>query len=455
MSVGGRRARIARTVLLADAVAIAVASVAAMTLRDYLGRTTQLAPLRLELAVVAAVVPVWLMILWGLGAYEPHTVTNGMESVGRFLGGSIGGVGAIAVISFAGNLQLSRIYVAAMLVLAAALGSLGRSLLARSLRRLHERGHGITRVLVAGDNGEAQAVADAITQNPWTGYRVAAVVGDEAATNILGAAHENGAQLVVVSPSAFDGGALQRMTMCLEGSPIDLAVAPSLFEVVTRRVSIESVGTLPILHVQQVRIEGVRRAMKRTLDLLVACALALVLLPVAVAAAIAILAESRGPVFFAQRRVGRDGQEFTMWKFRTMRPDAEDHLPDIEHLNEVGHHFFKVRQDPRVTRVGKVLRRWSIDELPQLINVLRGDMSMAGPRPPLPTEVARYEPWHHRRLRARPGITGLWQVSGRSNIPFDEAVRLDVFYIENWSIGLDLRILARTVWAVLGRDGAY
>ncbi|MGH9168133.1 MAG: sugar transferase, partial [Acidimicrobiia bacterium] len=154
-------------------------------------------------------------------------------------------------------------------------------------------------------------------------------------------------------------------------------------------------------------------------------------------------------------RVGKDGLSFTLLKFRTMVPEAESHRRHLSDLNEAGHHFFKIRHDPRVTSVGRVLRKWSIDESPQLWNVLRGDMSLVGPRPPLPEEVKKYEPWHWRRLRVRPGISGIWQVSGRSHVPFDEAVRMDLFYIENWSLGFDLYLLGRTVLAVLGRDGAY
>lgn len=457
MSVASRRTRIGRTVLLADAVSIAAASILGFLLRDYLGRSTDLDPLRLELTVVAAVVPLWLLILWGVGAYEPHRVTNGLVSVGRFLMGSLGGVGAIAIVSFAANLQLSRLYVGLLFGLAALLGSLGRVLMALELRRGHRKGEGITQVLVVGDNEEARAVRDAIDANPWTGYRVADRGMGVLSTpdDVLAAAERTNAGLVVVSPSALDSGALREITINLEGSPIDLAVAPSLFEVVTQRVTMESIGTLPILHVRQVRIDGVRRLAKRLLDLVVAIFLSVILAPIVAISAIAIVVDSRGGVFFKQQRVGRDGVPFTMWKFRTMGANAEARLEEVGVLNEVGHRFFKVREDPRVTRVGKLLRRWSIDEVPQLWNVLRGDMAMAGPRPPLPSEVAEYEPWHHRRLRVRPGITGLWQVSGRSNVAFEEAVQLDIFYIENWSVGFDIRILVRTVWAVLGRFGAY
>ncbi len=274
-------------------------------------------------------------------------------------------------------------------------------------------------------------------------------------SDVLDVAYDTRAGLVLISPTGVAPGTLRDVTVALEGTPVDLAVAPSLFEVVSRRVTVESVANVPILHVDQIRLERGKAFLKRSLDLLVALVVGLVTVPLWVGAAVAIRLDSEGPILFRQRRAGRDGGEFTIYKFRTMVKDAEARLREVEHLNEVGHGFFKIRDDPRVTRVGRFLRKWSIDELPQLWNVLRGDMSMVGPRPPLPDEVAKYEPWQLRRLRIRPGITGVWQVSGRSEVPFDEAIRLDLFYIENWSLGYDLFLLGKTVLAVLGRSGAY
>ena len=220
-------------------------------------------------------------------------------------------------------------------------------------------------------------------------------------------------------------------------------------------MTIETVGYVPILHVDQIRLERSRRILKRTLDLIAASALLVLTAPLSLAAALLVRTGSPGPVIFRQERIGRDGEPFQMLKFRTMVAGAEDRLAEIEHLNEVDGALFKIADDPRVTEIGRVLRKWSIDELPQLVNVLRGDMSMVGPRPPLPSEVAQYDAWQLRRLRIRPGLTGVWQVSGRSDVPFDEAVRLDLFYIENWSLGTDLWLLAKTIPAVLRRDGAY
>jgi exopolysaccharide biosynthesis polyprenyl glycosylphosphotransferase len=194
---------------------------------------------------------------------------------------------------------------------------------------------------------------------------------------------------------------------------------------------------------------------KRAIDLLlISCGL-LVAAPVLLLIALAIKLDSPGPVFYRQERVGKDGRLFSMLKFRSMRPDADRQLDMLRHHNEATGPLFKMRRDPRVTRVGRILRRWSLDELPQLLNVLRGEMSLVGPRPPLPSEVEQYEDWQMGRLRAVPGLTGLWQVSGRSEVPFHDMVRLDLHYIRNWSLGLDLEILMRTIPAVLTNRGAY
>jgi len=201
--------------------------------------------------------------------------------------------------------------------------------------------------------------------------------------------------------------------------------------------------------------DGWQGRTKRAIDVVAALLLLLVLSPVLALIALIIKIDSRGPVIFRQTRCGKDGKLFTFYKFRGMVADAEARQAEFDHLNEAQGPIFKMKHDPRVTRVGRVLRRTSLDELPQLWNVLRGEMSLVGPRPPLPSEVAKYEPWHHSRLAVKPGLTGLWQVSGRSLLGFDQMVRLDIAYIARWSLLLDLRILLKTVLTVLFMDGAY
>jgi exopolysaccharide biosynthesis polyprenyl glycosylphosphotransferase len=466
--VRNRRA-VTRRLMVLDAIVIGAASLAAYWARAAMGASGSLAPLENEIPAAIAVLPLWLAALHAAGAYSPHHLAGGVEGVRRFLVGTTAAVVALGFISFVANLQLSRLYVAFLYGAVLAGGGAARLAVRSSLRRGWRRGVGVQRALLVGVNDESVAVAAAMDHDD--AYEVvgflddrlapgSAVTGDAAVVGSLSVdpvavARSAGAGLVVVAPSAVEAGTLRRLAVELEGSEIDLAIAPSLFEVVTRRLSVESIGTMPLLQVEQIRLEGFRRVTKRCLDIVGAAILGALTLPVIVAAAAAVRLSSPGPVVFRQRRVGKDERVFTIYKFRTMTADAPDRLGEVAELNEAGHHFFKIRRDPRVTAVGRLLRKWSIDELPQLWNVLRGDMSLVGPRPPMPSEVARYQGWHRRRLRVRPGITGLWQVSGRSDVEFDEAVRLDIFYIENWSIGLDLAIALRTVRAVLGRDGAY
>jgi exopolysaccharide biosynthesis polyprenyl glycosylphosphotransferase len=226
--------------------------------------------------------------------------------------------------------------------------------------------------------------------------------------------------------------------------------------VAAHRTAVVAAGDLGLVRVRQSLRPGPSLALKAVTERVLAALLLLVLAPLMIGIAIAVRRDSPGPAVFRQRRVGRDGREFTMYKYRTMRSDAESLVDELLDDNESeGAVLFKIRADPRITRTGGFLRRYSLDELPQLVNVLVGEMSLVGPRPALPDEVARYDRDPHRRLAVRPGLTGLWQVSGRSDLSWEETVRLDLHYVDNWSLGLDLGILLRTTRAVLGHSGAY
>lgn len=463
------RRKIRRILVAADAAVIGTSSFLAYQSRVVLEQVGAAGPFQNELATALGVLPLWLGILALFGCYHPAYLSAGGDALRRFAGGTAVGVLVLGFLSFVLRLDLSRFYVGVLFSLVLLFGTVARSVVRHGVRRRRTRGELIQRVIVVGANDEARQVAELIAAGT-SGYEVVGFVGDDVATacgtddqppilgrpeDALDLAFQHGAGLVLIVPSAVEPGTAQDIAVALEGSPVDVAIAPSLFQVVTRRVAIESVGNVPLLHVDQIRLSWGRAAIKRTVDVLTSATLLVLLSPVMIAAAVAMKVHDGGPMLFRQKRVGRDGRHFALLKFRTMVPDAESRLVEVEDLNEVGHGFFKIRDDPRVTRVGRVLRKWSIDETPQLWNVLRGQMSMVGPRPPLPEEVARYEDWHLRRLRVKPGITGIWQVSGRSEVPFDEAVRLDLFYIENWSLGLDLFLLAKTIPAVLGRTGAY
>jgi exopolysaccharide biosynthesis polyprenyl glycosylphosphotransferase len=264
------------------------------------------------------------------------------------------------------------------------------------------------------------------------------------------------ADTVIVLPSPeLDGHALRRLAWQLERDDVDLILANSLLDVAGDRTTIRPVDGLPMLHVEHPRLEGGARVVKEVVDRVGAALLLVLFAPVLLGLAGWIRVSSPGPVLFRQIRVGRGGRQFSIFKFRSMYVDAEARLAELRHLNDNDGVLFKMRDDPRVTSVGRWLRRLSLDELPQLFNVVLGHMSLVGPRPPLPEEVAAYPDDVRRRLAVKPGMTGLWQVSGRSDLSWEDAIRLDLRYVENWSLSLDLVILLRTVTAVLRSSGAY
>jgi exopolysaccharide biosynthesis polyprenyl glycosylphosphotransferase len=236
---------------------------------------------------------------------------------------------------------------------------------------------------------------------------------------------------------------------------VRVKVVPDLYEMTLNRVAVDDINGIPLIGVREVTISGWNFAIKRAIDIILCFIASIILAPIFLLIAIAIKVDSAGPVFFKQVRIGRGGKPFVCYKFRSMREGADRELDKLADLNEATGPLFKIKNDPRLTRMGRFFRRTSLDEFPQIINVLRGEMSLVGPRPPLPREVAQYEDWHKKRLEVAPGMSGLWQVSGRSLLTFDEMVMLDLFYIENWSLTLDLKIMLRTVPSVLLADGAF
>jgi exopolysaccharide biosynthesis polyprenyl glycosylphosphotransferase len=261
--------------------------------------------------------------------------------------------------------------------------------------------------------------------------------------------------IAVTSASETAAQYLRQLSWQLEGSGLELLVAPGLIEVAGPRLHIRPFEGLPLLSVEQPRFEGWQRLVKGFVDRGLAALALLVLAPVFLTIGVAVQLSGPGPVLYRQERVGVNGRTFTMLKFRSMVVDAEQRLADMRTSNMSDGPLFKMREDPRVTPVGRWLRKLSLDELPQLLNIVGGTMSLVGPRPPLPDEVARYDSQVRRRLLVKPGLTGLWQISGRSDLPWEEAVRLDLRYVENWSLAMDLLILWKTLRAVLSRSGAY
>jgi exopolysaccharide biosynthesis polyprenyl glycosylphosphotransferase len=248
---------------------------------------------------------------------------------------------------------------------------------------------------------------------------------------------------------------IQRLLRECEQMKVAAYVVPDLFQLTKNQMKVEELNGIPLLTTRDISIQGWNLFVKRSFDLIVGGFMGLVTFPFALLIALAIRLDSPGPIFYAQERVGKNGRCFRCYKFRSMVTNADELLPQITEMNESSGPLFKIRNDPRLTRVGRFIRRYSLDELPQVFNVLRGDMSLIGPRPNLPSEVEHYQEWMKKRLSVSPGMTGLWQVSGRSDLTFDEMVLLDIFYVENWSMGMDLSILLRSVPAVIQARGAY
>jgi exopolysaccharide biosynthesis polyprenyl glycosylphosphotransferase len=277
------------------------------------------------------------------------------------------------------------------------------------------------------------------------------VVGDS--SDIRGTVLAGKVDAVLVAGGSVATDTAERVYRDLQGLDVDLHLSTGLLGVAANRVAVQRFGDAPVLGLRRVELTGFQQMLKRGFDLVVATLLLLLLSPVLLACTIAVKLSSPGPVLFRQLRVGQDGREFLIHKFRSMVVDAEQRLEHLKDRNEADGLLFKLRHDPRVTRVGRVLRAWSLDELPQLFDVVRGDMSLVGPRPPVPSEVANYDTWIRNRLRVKPGLTGLWQVSGRHELSFEDYVRHDLFYVENWSLFMDLFIVLKTIPAVLRRSG--
>jgi exopolysaccharide biosynthesis polyprenyl glycosylphosphotransferase len=454
-----------------DTLSVAVASFGAVLLR--FGEKSEALNGVSYVALAALLVPVWIGVLAISRAYEPRHVGIGSEEFRRVFDASVRLVAVVATTAFTFRLPLARGFVGIALPSGTVLLLGGRYAARRVLHGYREKGRAVHRVLVVGDREAAEAVARMALAAPYAGLLiVGACVPDHEHDLVVGdviipalAAPIDAATVVrtvradtvaIAGGWAIGADGVRRLAWQLEGSGIDLVVAPSLTNVAGPRITIRPVAGLPLLHVEEPEFTGVRRVFKGAFDRTLAILVFLLAGPVMLVIAVAIKVTDRGPVLFSQDRVGRNGQIFRLWKFRSMYVDAEARRAEIEHLNETeGGVLFKMRNDPRVTPVGRFLRRYSLDELPQILNVLLGDMSLVGPRPPLPSEVAGYASEVHRRLLVKPGVTGLWQVSGRADLTWEESVRLDLHYVENWSVALDFMILWKTAGAVIRGRGAY
>nr|WP_231515395.1 sugar transferase [Herbidospora cretacea] len=420
-------------------------------------------------ALSSAALPfLWVVVVGLSRAYEPRFAGVGSEEFRRVARAGVMLTAAVAVVAYVTKIDVARGYVIIALPLMTVLTLLARYALRRRLHRKRTRLQCMRRVIAVGHQGSVADLVRLLQKERYHGMHiVGACLPDEGAgvadvgVPVLGGfsdvplvvAQAQADTVAVLACPELDGSALRRLAWRLEKSRTDLVVAPALMEVAGPRTTIRPVAGMPLLHVEHPELAGGRRLVKNVFDRVVAGLGLLLVSPLFVLIAVAVRATSPGPAFFRQTRVGKDGRTFTIVKFRTMGVDAESRK--VELASDIDGVLFKIRHDPRVTRVGAFLRRHSLDELPQLVNVVKGDMSLVGPRPPLPEEVARYGDDVRRRLLVRPGMTGLWQVSGRSDLSWEEAVRLDLRYMENWSLTLDLQIMWKTWSAVARGSGAY
>ncbi|MEU8540459.1 sugar transferase [Streptomyces sp. NPDC048717] len=428
--------------------------------------------------------PAWAGSLAAHHAYAPTSFGSGGGLYRQVLRAALV-VPALAALlgwGLAGEPELPREMILAV-PLATMLSLTARFALRRRLRGLWARGrHRTTAVLVGPSAGIAELLtallrdsrAGAPAATVFQGMDLAGVCltdpeGAEAVdvcgVPVLGGLAEvqgalrafgGGSAVVALPGPELDAAQMRRLSWSTAAAGGEFLIAPGFGDVSAARLAVRPVGGMPLIQVRAPRLSRLSRLPKELMERLIAALLLLLLSPLMGAVALAVRLGSRGPTLFRQVRVGLHGKPFTMLKFRTMRTDAEERRAELAHANHNSDGLlFKVRDDPRITRVGATLRRYSLDELPQLLNVLTGRMSLIGPRPPLPEEVAGYSHEVRRRLLVKPGLTGLWQVSGRSDLPWDEAVRLDLAYVDNWSLGLDTVILLRTGPAVVRGTGAY
>ncbi|MGV9669294.1 sugar transferase [Gordonia sp. NPDC003504] len=469
-----------RTLMISDLVVVVATTVGAQWLRFGWGDADVLNGTKISANLVSLCLIVgWLASLRAFQSLDRRIIGSGAQEYSRVVTACLATFGALAIIDLLFKLDVARGFVAVALPVGIVVLPLSRWAWRRRLAR-RRKANGqwasqyMDRVLVVGELSSAVPLIWRLS-DPTLGYAVVGlctpsrssprssvqvdgreipVLGDF--DDVCAAADVGGATTVAVtSAEALGHEAMQELSWDLEGRQIEMLVSPGVTDVAGPRMLVRPVAGLPLLHIDKPRYEGANKFRKAALDRLGAVLMLIALSPILLLVAFAVTVDSRGPVFYRANRIGLNNRPFEMWKFRSMVINADALRADLVDRNEGAGVLFKMRDDPRVTRVGKFIRRYSLDELPQLFNVLSGTMSLVGPRPPLPDEVERYDGRVARRMLVKPGLTGLWQVSGRSDLSWEESVRLDLSYVENWSIMQDMAILWRTAKAVVGKDGAY
>lgn len=418
----------------------------------------------------------WWIMLGAWNTRQSRILGAGADEYKRVAAASLWLFGLVAIISYVFRIDTARGYVGVAFPVGLAGLLLARWLLRQHLSVNRQNGRSMSRLMLLGGSSAVAHLASSLDRAKHSGYQPVAAytpgpyetaaVEAESGLPVLGYRPDTFSILEAIDACKADAVAvsagvqlhpqtLRHLGWELAARNIGLIMAPALTDIAGPRIHTQQVAGLPLIHVTTPSLEGGQRVAKRLFDIITAAALLTVASPVMAFLALLVKLDGPGPILFRQERVGMEGERFSMLKFRSMVPDAEDRLADLVHKNEGNGVLFKIKDDPRITRVGGILRKYSLDELPQLFNILGGSMSLVGPRPPLPREVESYEHDVRRRLLVKPGLTGLWQVSGRSNLSWQDSVRLDLYYVENWSLAGDLVIILRTVRAVFHSTGAY
>jgi exopolysaccharide biosynthesis polyprenyl glycosylphosphotransferase len=419
--------------------------------------------------IVVFSLPGWVLAFTQARLYTSRFLTRATDEMRRLLIGVCYGTICLALASVVLKVQVERTWYVAVAVAVFACVGAERTAARGVFARQRRAGRMCRRVVIVGTNHEGEAIEELFRSQPQLGYRVvgrvsgAEIGAPEDADRFDSRVVERTLQLVeaerasgvVIASSSLNMPTSTGLIRELTESGVHVELSSTLLDISSSRITVRPLGRLPVLYIEPVLRDGWRASAKRAFDVVFCGSLLVLTAPIVLASAMLVKLTSPGPAFFRQTRVGRDGHLFTIYKLRTMVEDAESMLPSLQGENELDGPTFKIRDDPRVTAVGRVLRRTSIDELPQLWNVLRGEMAMVGPRPALPSEAAEWPPLAFQRLRVRPGLTGMWQVAGRNLTRFDEYLRLDLYYVDNWSLITDLAIVAKTVPTVIAGRGAY
>jgi exopolysaccharide biosynthesis polyprenyl glycosylphosphotransferase len=402
----------------------------------------------------------WVFFLWFNGSRDTNILGFGADEYKKLINATLLSFTSVAFVSYIFKLEISRLFVLSVFPFGLLVLFIARRILRRRLLRARNQGRYLSRVLLL-HSGSSDPVEQRLALAQHAGFNVvhkivtAENLKFEVKEIVSNALNNNCDQIMVGQSAVISAAELRKLGWALEQTNIDLIVAPAVTEIAGPRLKVSNVEGLPLLHLEQPTFSGASRVAKRVLDLTLSVVGLIVISPILLIVAILIKSFDRGSILYTQKRIGQNNKEFDVYKFRTMYEGSHEHRAQVMAETNKDPRLAKDPQDPRITKPGLFLRRWSIDEIPQIINVLKGEMSLVGPRPPLAEEVNQYEKSETRRLLVKPGLTGLWQVSGRSELDWEDAVRLDLYYVENWSLTLDILIIIRTAAAVWRGEGAY